>query len=329
MPGGRLLPGFGVRLLPGLRWVDNALVGEERVCALCQTVNVAGTQLCIACGSSFAASPPSVETAGEEDLDSAARQATVIEGAVPGGGVAKRAAAVVATAAEAARPQSPPETEHDPVGAPTTTKFTARLLLPDGDRRSLELTDATQLLGSGLDDLGVTGDPRIGSGEATLTVEDGDLYLTPKPDARGIYRRLRGEETLSPGDVVLMGDIAARYEPLEPLAPIDDGQQVLGGGANSPVGRLVFLRRDGTDGPVHDLPAGKTIIGRTDGHLNFPHDGRLSRRHARFFGSERGVTIEDLGSRNGTYLRLWRRERLDIGDALRVGSAGLQVKSRS
>jgi len=304
-------------------------VGEERVCALCQTVNVTGTQLCIACGSSFAVSAASEPTAGEDDLDSAARQATVIEGAVPGGAAAKRAAAVVATAEEPAGAQSPPETEHDPVGAPTTSKFTARLLLPDGDRRSLELTEETRQLGSGLDDLGVTGDPRVGPGEATLTVEDGDLYVTPQSGAHGIYRRLRGEETLAPGDIVLMGDIAARYEPLEPMTPIDDARRVLGGGANSPVGRLVFLRRDGTDGPLHDLPAGKTIIGRTDGHLNFPHDGRLSRRHARFFGSERGVSVEDLGSRNGTYLRLCERERLDIGDALRIGSAGLQVKSRS
>ena len=35
------------------------------------------------------------------------------------------------------------------------------------------------------------------------------------------------------------------------------------------------------------LPAGKTILGRTDGHLNFPNDSRLSRRHARFFASDK------------------------------------------
>ena len=110
---------------------------------------------------------------------------------------------------------------------------------------------------------------------------------------------------------------------------MDTDRHVLGGSANTPCGRLVFLRRDGSPGPVHDLPAGKTILGRTDGHLNFPNDSRLSRRHARFFASDKAVTVEDLGSRNGTYVRIREKLTLDVGDALRIGAAGLQVRERA
>jgi len=302
-------------------------VSDESVCPLCQTVNLGGTQLCIACGASFAVSVLGRETAEDDDLDSAAQQPTMIEAAV-GGRAAAAPALAVAEATGRSRSTDPSGAEVPPSRrTPGAARFLARLLLPDGDRRSVEIGGDRVSLGSALEDLGVTGDPRVGPHEAWLALDHGDLFVEPQEGALGIYRRLRGEETLADGDVVLMGDIAARYTTLAPAPPVDDGQQVLGGGANSPVGRLVFLRRDGTDGPVHDLPAGKTILGRTDGHVNFPHDGRLSRRHARFFASERGVAVEDLGSRNGTYVRVMRRCRLEVGDALRIGSAGLQIRS--
>ena len=260
--------------------------------------------------------------APDHDLDSAAHRHTVIE-STPLGATPTPIAPNIGV-----KPDRP-ATEVDPSASRMAPTFEVRVLLPDGDRRTLDVSVQPVTLGSGLDDVGVTGDPRVGAGEAQLLVEpSADLFVVPQPGSQGVFRRLRGEETLADGDVILVGDIAARYTSLPPAPAVDGLVQVVGGSANSAVGRFTFLRRDGSDGPIHDLPAGKTIVGRTDGHLNFPNDGRLSRRHARLFSSERGVTIEDLGSRNGTYLRVRERTRLEPGDALRVGSAGLQIKSR-
>ena len=219
----------------------------------------------------------------------------------------------------------PPRPEPKP--EPPAAKFLIRLLLPDGDRRSVPVADQSVIVGSGLDEVGLTGDPKIGPSEGRVFCEDGDLFLEPADGACGIFRRIVAEEDLALGDVVLIGDIAARFVPVDPGPAVDGSRQVLGGGANTACGRLTFLRRDGSDGPIHDLPAGKTIVGRTDGHLNFPQDSRLSRRHARFFASDQVVTIEDLDSRNGTYLRVRKRTRLRVGDALRVGSAGIQIRA--
>lgn len=211
---------------------------------------------------------------------------------------------------------------------PDASTYIVRLLLPEGDKRVVEIGTEPVRLGSGLDEVGLAGDPRVGPGEATLTVHDGRLWLDVAETACGVYRRIETEETLRDGDVVLFGDIAAEFRASPRLAPVAPEPHVLGGATGSPCGRLLFLRRDGTPGSVHDLPAGKTIVGRTDGHLNFPTDSRLSRRHVRFHASEEGVTVEDLDSRNGTYLRVRGRRRVDVGDALRVGSAGLQIRSR-
>jgi hypothetical protein len=225
-----------------------------------------------------------------------------------------------------AAPATP--TAHRPAarGKRSDAAFVLRLLLPEGDKRLVEMGDRPVKLGSGLDEVGLPGDPRVRPSEATLEIVDGQLWIDVAPDACGVYRRVDGEEPLHDGDVVLVGDIAARFSAVPEAVPVSGDTQVLGGAAGNPCGRLTFLRRDGSAGPVHDLPQGKTILGRTDGHLNFPSDSRLSRRHARFFASPERVTIEDLDSRNGTYLRLRGRRRLESGDALRVGSAGLQIR---
>jgi len=224
-------------------------------------------------------------------------------------------------------PEPKPAPEPEPPPEPPKALFIIRLLLPDGDRKSIPVADEPVTIGSGLDEVGLTGDPKLGKGEARVFCEDGELFIEPAEEASGIFRRILAEEELGRGDVVLIGDIAARFEPVDAGTPVDGSVQVLGGGANTACGRVSFLRRDGTDGPIHDLPAGKTIVGRTDGHLNFPLDSRLSRRHVRFFASDQGVTIEDLDSRNGTYIRVRRRMRLRLGDALRVGSAGIQIRA--
>jgi hypothetical protein len=314
-------------------------VTDSIVCGVCGTVNVGVFARCIACGQELPgakaqaparardsdAPPPGGDATGpassgrhkssqaqeaDAELDSASYRQTVVE--PPKGRDTVQIRVDAQTLADGAR----------------QPRFVARLLLPEGDRRSMEVGKGGVVLGSGLDELGLSGDPRTGAGEARLVVVDGRLYVDPAPNAQNVYRRIDRETKLEDGDVVLLGDVAATFTHVDPGGAVDGARQVLGGSANAPCGRLVFLRRDGTPGPVHDLPAGKTVVGRTDGHLNFPNDSRLSRRHALFFASDRGVTVEDMQSRNGTYLRVRARCELVADDALRVGSSGIQIRTK-
>jgi DNA-binding winged helix-turn-helix (wHTH) protein len=78
------------------------------------------------------------------------------------------------------------------------------------------------------------------------------------------------------------------------------------------------------------LGEGEHLLGRSpdlDVYLNSPS---VSRRHARIRISAREMTLEDLGSKNGTYLRGVRLDSapvpLEDGDELRLGS--IRVKFR-
>ena len=70
------------------------------------------------------------------------------------------------------------------------------------------------------------------------------------------------------------------------------------------------------------LRAGETILGRAaDAHVRFDVPG-VSRRHACIVIEADNVTVEDLSSQNGTYLRgerIARRVTLTDGDEIRFG----------
>lgn len=77
------------------------------------------------------------------------------------------------------------------------------------------------------------------------------------------------------------------------------------------------------------LPVGETVIGRNVGcSLRF-NDPFVSRRHVRVFVTAEGAAVEELASRNGTWLNgeafVGRRE-LEDGDTIQLGKRELRVR---
>ena len=91
------------------------------------------------------------------------------------------------------------------------------------------------------------------------------------------------------------------------------GQPTRGGGS---VHRVIWERR------VIPLEAGENLIGRADDVAVCIEAPGVSRRHARIVVERDEATLEDLGSRNGTYLKDCRLNEpvvLRDGDAFRIG----------
>ncbi|MCA9622993.1 MAG: sigma 54-interacting transcriptional regulator, partial [Myxococcales bacterium] len=74
---------------------------------------------------------------------------------------------------------------------------------------------------------------------------------------------------------------------------------------------------------LRDLPP-ELVLGRApgEGGLALPEDHQASRRHARFLRRGRDVSVEDLGSRNGTFVNGERVSRTPLvdRDVVRIGS---------
>lgn len=78
------------------------------------------------------------------------------------------------------------------------------------------------------------------------------------------------------------------------------------------------------------LPPGESRIGRDDDSVVWIDDFDVSRRHARIVIDDSGARLEDLGSKNGTFLRgkrIGAAAALADGDIVQVGGASMVFRS--
>jgi len=90
--------------------------------------------------------------------------------------------------------------------------------------------------------------------------------------------------------------------------------------------RLAVLRNDGQPGPAFSVEKDEAICGRTEGEIRLAEDPTVSPRHARFTLAGGVLRVEDLGSVNGTFLRLRDARRISVGEELRVGRQLLRLE---
>ena len=77
------------------------------------------------------------------------------------------------------------------------------------------------------------------------------------------------------------------------------------------------------------LSPGENLLGRDDDAIVWIDDALVSRRHARIVIDEAGAVLEDLGSRNGTYLRGKKIEaprKLADEDQVMIGPASMTFR---
>jgi len=90
--------------------------------------------------------------------------------------------------------------------------------------------------------------------------------------------------------------------------------------------RLTVVRSDGTAGTAFALERDDAVCGRTEGDVRLSDDPTVSPRHARFTQAGGALRVEDLGSVNGTFLRLRAPRRVSVGEEIRVGRQLLRLE---
>ncbi|MCP3994506.1 MAG: FHA domain-containing protein [bacterium] len=89
----------------------------------------------------------------------------------------------------------------------------------------------------------------------------------------------------------------------------------------------LVVERGPRAGLTYVLGNGETVAGRSEDVEIFLGDVTVSRRHARFFVDDDGLTVEDLRSTNGTYVNAERQDtaQLQPGDEVIIGKFHLVV----
>lgn len=166
-----------------------------------------------------------------------------------------------------------------------------------------------------------------------------ELLVTSRPNAiskEDLHRRLWPDTFVADGNLAVLvnelreglGDDARRSRIIRTVQRFGYAfeattESVGTPGALAEVGvayRLLWAEREIA------LAVGENLIGRDQGAVVWVDDVSVSRHHARIVIDTSGARLEDLGSKNGTYVGSRRIERpvaLQDGDSLRLGSVAL------
>ncbi|MBA3452667.1 MAG: FHA domain-containing protein [Deltaproteobacteria bacterium] len=155
-----------------------------------------------------------------------------------------------------------------------------------------------------------------------------ELVVRDEGSLNGVYVRISGAVKLGSPSVVLIGEQVLTVA----TAPqADDVPDAAGTYYSSSMPRPATLQisqtlRGGATGWVYRLDGETAVVGREGNDINFPEDPFISGRHAEVRVSGGVLSVTDLGSRNGTFVRVTGEQVLRHGDYVFLGQQLLRVE---
>ena len=307
-------------------------------CVSCGTRNPVGTNFCQGCGlrlqvtAGHAPTAPAEHAVRPEPARNAAPQRNPVPAATLTRPTSVATAGVILASPRPPAPEWPSPQPHARVAAPAAV-IHARLVsvMRDGsDGPSYPLAGDQVDIGRSEGEL-LFDDPHLARRHARIAVHGADHVLTPLETRNGVYIQLQGQVEIQDGDHVLVGKQVLRFEVLPEaelnLRPaVEHGILLFGTPVKVPWARLRQITAAGTTRDVFHLCRPQVVLGREQGDILFSDDEFISRRHAQI--SQRGgrFLVEDLGSSNGTFIRLRGQHTLAAGEMLRMGDELLRFE---
>jgi hypothetical protein len=170
-------------------------------------------------------------------------------------------------------------------------------------------------------------DPFVARQQARIRYEGSELVVEDIGGGSGVFTRVRAEKQLLIGQEMRCGRQRLLYEAIAP--PPAATPRIWGSAEDGTRGRLVQILEGGLRGNAFPLRDGENLLGRENGDITFPGDGFVSGRHAIVAVRTEGVTLRDIGSSNGTFLRIDAPTTVTDGDQLLIGRHLLKLELAS
>ncbi|MFW6052261.1 MAG: FHA domain-containing protein, partial [Myxococcota bacterium] len=220
----------------------------------------------------------------------------------------------------------PPTVVTSAPGAPAAVARLVAILKDGSDGAIHPLVEEQVDVGRAEGDILLEDDPYLSPRHARIRRRGDTFVLQDLDSTNGVYVRIRNPVDLNDGDMILIGQEVLRFDTLPdgelPLGPATVHGVMLFGTPDVPrVARLTQYTTEGVGRDVHYLYRDETVLGREIGDIVFTDDPFLSRRHASVTidRANRRFVLRDLGSSNGTALRVRGEHVLEDGDQFRMG----------
>jgi len=214
-------------------------------------------------------------------------------------------------------------------GAAQAARAKLTLIRGDGeDGVSFTLAGTDHLAGRGECPISFPDDPYLSPIHCNFRYARNTLVVRDESSLNGVFVRITGAVPVQPGTTILVGEQVLRVAGAKVVEDLPDAEGTYYSASmmRPAAVELVQLLRGGSTGWVFRLDATAVSLGREGNDINFPDDPFISGRHAQLQLTGGVLTVTDLGSRNGTFVRVTGEHVLKHGDYVFLGQQLLRVE---
>jgi pSer/pThr/pTyr-binding forkhead associated (FHA) protein len=171
-------------------------------------------------------------------------------------------------------------------------------------------------------------DPFLSPTHANFFYRDGRLVVRDEQSTNGVYVRVNGSVEIALGSKFLVGEqmLDATLVPDVADEAIEDGTYFFASPRRGANLRVAQTLRGGESGVAFCSSTGSVRMGREGNDIDFPDDPFISGHHAQVAWEGGRLVLTDLGSKNGTFVRIAGERPLDHGDYVFMGQQLLRVE---
>jgi pSer/pThr/pTyr-binding forkhead associated (FHA) protein len=207
--------------------------------------------------------------------------------------------------------------------APKRASTRARLILiqPDGSEGEMfPLSSGATLIGRSSGGI-FANDAYLSPEHAEFRFEGDQLVVKDMESLNGVYIRIEPDVPIElfDGSVFRVGQEILRFDGPTAPEPAADGTQHMGSPHRGYLGRISLLVGRDTTGNSYPIPPQGIHLGRERGDVVFPEDGYVSGLHCRVHSEVGHVFLTDIGSSNGTFVRVSNESYVPQGTFVLMG----------
>ena len=207
----------------------------------------------------------------------------------------------------------------------------AKLILIKGeglDGISFHLNATEHIVGRTSCSIPFPDDGYLSSKHANFYYKDNQLYLKDESSLNGTFLKLQQPYPLSDGEEFISGEHRFRFELMTEPSQFTDQENTKLYVSPSRGGtfRVVQIMDGRIPGLCYSSPNDEVMIGREGCDMSFPDDAHMSRMNTKVSQNGQEHILEDLSSKNGTYINITGDTPLSHGDYVFAGAQLLRIE---
>jgi hypothetical protein len=201
------------------------------------------------------------------------------------------------------------------------------LIRPDGTEGDRFPLNGTTTVGRDSDGP-FAGDSYLSPQHAAFEFAGGSVVVKDLGSLNGVYVRIEHDppRELVPGSIDRLGQEIIRSDPLPAARVGADGAEIMGSANPGYLGRICLMIGRDTVGNCYPIPPAGLHLGRERGDVIFPDDGYVSGLHCRVHQEGGKMWLTDVGSSNGTFVRIAGSANVPRGALLLMGQQLFRVE---